>query len=461
MSVAGAAARVTDRLVQGSQVTVHHERQSSRLVRRYVTMFFFAVLAVYAVTADYDQAQNSDVIATVVPVWNLVANGSLDITSFEDLSPWIITVDGRTFSNRWPGTMAVALVGYVVTAPFHADSDGPVYWPGTVMAVVVSAIAATVLFRLLWSLSGGFGAVAAMVVAFGTGLWAVAADALWTHGPSVLASSLAMYALRRNRQWWAGICFGCMALIRPHLLIVAFVVGCVLAREVRDSRVLLRIGVPSAVGLAIYAGYVSVVSQTLSLGVSDYVFYAPQGWTRLVSPVAAAIAPRVGLVIYTPVVLCCLPKLAPAWRAALPWERAVAFGGLAYVIVQLQLNRFFGGFGFYGHRLLIEGVVLALPLLCRSAQLYFEMSNGRAVITSTLAVASVWITAVGAVFHVNRREVLHDPLTTWGPTNVLAGQPAWLVATVYAVGLCGITCACVLARRRRVSWCDKTVTVSS
>lgn len=398
-------------------------------------LFFFVVVLVYGLTADYDQVQNEDIVATAVPAWNLVANGSTDLAPFEDVSQWIVNVDGRVISNRWPGSMLVALVFYSITAPFYVASRGPVLWPATIAAVFVSAAATTVLFRLLWATFGRrFGFYAALVVAFGTGLWTVAAEGLWTHGPSALITAAALLALRAQRQWSAGICFGALALVRPHLLIVAAIVGYVTARETKDMRALLRIGLPSAVGLALYLAYVSALVGHPSLGVGYYAFRPPQGWGRLLNILGVAIAPRVGLLVYTPVLLCCVPQLSQAWSSAPVWERASALGGVTYLVIQLQLNHFFGGYGFYGYRIPLDGLVFALPLLCRSAKLFVDRSDSRAVVTAVLAAASVWISAIGAFSYVGRPGD-DDPWTTWGLVDALATQPVWKVVLVCAGGV--------------------------
>lgn len=408
---------------------------SRRPVAIQVTLVFLITLMVFAVTADYDQTQNDDIVATAVPVWNLVMHGSTDLSAYEGLSSWLIEVDGRVISNRWPGTMLIALVSYVVTAPFYRSIGIPVLWPGTIAAVIVCAAAVTVLFRLLWLMFGRrFALWAATVAGFGTGLWTVAAEGLWTHGPAALVSAAVLWALRARRQWWAGGFFGGLALIRPHLLIVAALVGYITARETKDVRALVRIGLPSAIGLALYVGYISWVVGEPTLGVGVYAFQQPQGWDRLLNVVGVTLAPRVGLLLYTPVVLCCLPMLPRAWGEAQVWERAAAFGGLTYLVVQLQMNNFFGGFGFYGYRIPLDGLIFALPLLCRSAKLFAESSTLRAVASSVLAVVSVWISAIGAIFYVGRSGHL-DPWMTWGPAEALAGHSPWILSLVVAAGI--------------------------
>ncbi len=50
-----------------------------------------------------------------------------------------------------------------------------------------------------------------------------------------------------------------------------------------------------------------------------------------------------------------------AWRELPDWSRWLAVGGVAYTLVQGQLNGFSGGSGFYGYRLTLELLVCVFP----------------------------------------------------------------------------------------------------
>lgn len=397
-----------------------------------VVVFFLLVLAVYAVTANYSQEQNNDISGTTIPVWSLVTHGTLDVTPYRDMSPWFLEMNGRVISNRWPGSMIYALPVYAVTYPMYAHHDDPVLWPGTITAVVVTAAAVAAMFLLLLLLHGRLAAwTASAIIAFGTGLWTVAADGLWTHGPGVLMSAFCLHALRAERQWAAGVCFGTLALIRPHLLLVAAVVGYITAREEHDWRALVRIGVPSAVGLSLYVAYVSAMVGRPSIGLEAYALVIPEGWGRLTNLLGVLLAPRGGLLLYTPVILCCLPVTRAAWRHAQPWERAALFGGITYLLVQFQLNRFFGGYSFYGYRLPLEGLTFAAPLLIRGAVMYAQRSQVHRATCAILSVISVWIHAVGAWLYTSDVGV-QNPWTTFGPAAVLSRQTALVVGLALA-----------------------------
>lgn len=408
--------------------------------RAQVGVFFLLALVVYLPTADYDLEQNFDIFGVAFPVWSVVERGTIDVQPYEETSPWFFESQGRYVSNRWPGTMVFALPVYAVASPLVSD-DVPALWPATITACVVAAAAAAALFALAYVTHGAAAAwIAGSVAAFGTGLWTVAAESLWTHGPGVLMIALALHALRRRRQWLAGVWFGCLGLIRLHLLVAVAIVGYVLARERRDAWTLVRLGVPSAIGLVLYLLYAGHLTGDGVLAMLPYAFEAPEGWQRLANLAGLVVAPRVGLLVYTPVIVCCAPRVRAAWREAADWERAAFVGAVVYLLVQFQSNFFFGGFGFYGYRLPLEGLALAFPLLVRSGVLFMRASRTRAAALAGLAAYSVCVSAIGAVFFRGETGVDLPAWTTFGPWQALAGQ-AWPTTVI----VCALSVAVISA----------------
>lgn len=427
-----------------------------RVPRRHaeVVAFFLLVLAVYLPTADYDQQQNMDVVAVAVPVWSVIERGTIDVRPYQDASPWFFEAEGRFVSNRWPGTMAAAFPAYVAAAPW-VTADLPALWPATVTAVLLAGGAATALFALVLSMHGpGPAWVAGGTAAFGSGLWTVAADSLWTHAPSVLAIALALHALRTGHQWWAGICFGYLGLLRLHLLAAVAMLGYVLARESRDIRTLLRLGVPSAAGLLLYLIYAGQLTGEGSVDLLPYGFAAPRGWERITNVIGLLAAPRVGLLVYTPVLACCVSRIGQAWREAEAWERAAFVGGLVYLTVQIQGNYFFGGFSFYGYRLPLEGLALVFPMLVRSGVLFARASRARRAVVAVLSAYSMWVSAVGALLFDPPTNERLQPWTTYGPAEVLAAHGVGFSAMAVATGVVLVVAAVASARRmeHRPGW---------
>jgi alpha-1,2-mannosyltransferase len=73
------------------------------------------------------------------------------------------------------------------------------------------------------------------------------------------------------------------------------------------------------------------------------------------------VSPDRGLLIWTPVLLLLAPTVARSWTSLTDWSRWLLVGGVAYTLVQGQLNVFTGGDGFYGYRLTLEMLGCAAP----------------------------------------------------------------------------------------------------
>jgi alpha-1,2-mannosyltransferase len=70
-----------------------------------------------------------------------------------------------------------------------------------------------------------------------------------------------------------------------------------------------------------------------------------------------------GLLIWSPFLVVLAAGLPAAWRAATPWVRWSAVGGVMYLLLQYKANRFSGGDGFYGYRYPLDAMTAASPLL--------------------------------------------------------------------------------------------------
>jgi len=420
----------------------------SAQIRWHVLAFVLLTLSAYLPTATYHDEQNNDVSAVAIPVWSVVERGTVDVRPYQDATPWFFEANGRYVSNRWPGTMLVALPAYLLASPWVAADEARL-WPASVMAAVVAALAVTTLFALVLTMHGRRTAwIAGVVIAFGTGMWTVAADSLWTHGPAVLAIGLALHALRRGRQWLAGCCFGFMGLVRLHLLTSAAITGYVLARDGRDPRALLRIGLPSAIGLLLYMVYAGYLRGD-SLAALPYTFVTPTGWGRLVNVAGMLVAPRVGLLVYTPVIVVCILKLGRAWREAAAWEHAAFLAGAVYLVVQVQSNFFWGGFSFYGYRLPLEGLALMVPVLVRGAVAFAAGGRVRQEIMAGLATYSVWVGAVGAILYDGSVLRRLPPWTAYGPVVTLTMYSTAVVVVAVGLGVCALIVLPIVVRHRR------------
>lgn len=83
----------------------------------------------------------------------------------------------------------------------------------------------------------------------------------------------------------------------------------------------------------------------------------------LTNSARALIDPQRGLFIYSPFLVVLLPGVGLAWRTAPIWVRGAAVGGIAYLLVQYNIQDFGGGDRFFGYRYPLEALVASCPLL--------------------------------------------------------------------------------------------------
>lgn len=335
---------------------------------------------VYAFTASWDIVQSNDPRSAALAGWTLAATGSLafDERWEEEVTSWPVEGrDGRVYSNRFPGVIAVAAAAYVgpvalglvprdaVAHPYHV----PV-WPATLAAILIAALAAALTYRLfrVMEVPARVAIVAGLVVALGSPLWSISADALWTHGATHALLVGALLALLGGKTVLAALLAAAAVTFRPHLALPVMV----LALGQRTWRARLIVAVGGAAGLILVAGYSYwIFGQPLPAAgyPADRLLSQP----RLLSP------ERMGtnvvdwlfhrdrsVLIFVPALALALPRLPAAWRAAPRWVRTAALAGVAYAVAQLGLIRASGGWFFFGHRTTIEALVLASPLLLLS-----------------------------------------------------------------------------------------------
>lgn len=398
--------------------------------------------AVFAATAQYHDPLNNDAHAAAVAAWQLGHHGNATLTAFHGQFPWLYPADGRYVTNRLPGTIFWAAPFYALIGP----SSYPPIYPSALAAVVVSAIAIGLAFALCCRVaSRRQAAAAALALAFATGTWTVSAKQLWTHGPAQAAVLLTV--LCYSHRWWllAGIPAGFAILIRPHLGVVAVVLGVTAAVRERSLRPLL-ISVGSAVGLWILLLYNHAVWGRWTV-LGGYADSAPATGHAVaefgVGIVGTFVSPERGILVMTPALLLLLPGCRAAWRVAPWWVRSAAVSGIAYVAVQIWVSRFSGGDGFYSYRTPLEGLTLCVPLLTIAWREWTSASRIRRTAFAGLAVASVALHAFGSIVNWVPPGPNHSPWKTYMPVDLarhIGGvQTAfWLCAAVVAVAAAAI-----------------------
>lgn len=369
--------------------------------------FFLLLFLVYAVTAHYGGHVVNDVHSAAHAAWSLATRGTLDLSGLQlpYEQTWTVRVGDEVFSNRFPGVILSAVPLYWLVHPAQ-----PTVGPGALTAALSSAVGVSAVLLglrqqqvpLRWAWAS------ASLLGFGTAVWSVAADGLWTHGVTTMWLGL-VYAGTVLGGRWRGVVVLAAAgavLTRPHLAVALVLVALLLARPRPGRAIPVVIGVALGTGAYLLYGrmvlgewsltgaYDADVLSPTRIGVPDPQGENPALW-RLENLTMAFVAVRVGL-------LPCYPGLAPALWAARRFRRApremigLAAGGLAYFVVSVLINRVSGGSGFWGNRTLLESVVLCWPLLTWSVASHRGGLLWRGLLSAGIA-WSVFFHGLGAV----------------------------------------------------------------
>lgn len=336
------------------------------------------VAGTYLLTASTTVAQNRDTRSAAQGAWSLGTRGTLalpDAWSEVDVD-WAATGhDGALHVNRFPGVLFWGAPFYAVAEridPSTTAEQHPLlidYRPAAVAAVAATTLAVLcsylVFLRLVpWPLAAG----GAGMLAFATSTWSISGNALWTHGLTHLFLAATLLLLASDRAWASGATLGLSILTRPQTAIVAFVLGVGRAARHRRAADLLRVGVPSLLGLGLAIAY-SYLYFRNPLPTAGYNDYAVHNLTEasvdgvLLGVWGSLVDPSRGLLLHAPFLVVLAFGLRPAWRTAPEWVRSAAIAGIAYQLLQLRLNGFDGGFFFFSYRLQLELLVLGSPLL--------------------------------------------------------------------------------------------------
>lgn len=344
--------------------------------RRALALLLLIVWLVYLLTATYDAFQLNDNRAVNLSAWSLGTRGTLELPAeWEGGNRWISEGrDGALYTNRFPGAILWATPFHAVAEPlFGIGTPGHDvllnYAPGGVAAATVTALAVAITFLVFRRLAPRRTALtAAGFLAFGTGVWSVSADSMWTHGLTHLMLMLGVLAAADARFARSGLAFAGAVLTRPHTAVVPAVMGLWESISRRSCRPVIVVGATSVLGVLALAVYSQWHFGTW-IPVAGYDPTRPAGvvetsWTVTLERVANTLAHHQrGVMIYTPALLVLLPFTRHGWRVAPAWVRSAAVGGVLYLAVQLRVNEWTGGADFFGSRLTLETLVLLSPLL--------------------------------------------------------------------------------------------------
>lgn len=372
-----------------------------------------ALIVLLVTTANPGPSLVNDTRASALSSWALGTQGELALPE-----PWpasrnywgVTTPDGRVHVNRFPGVALWASPAYAVhhlvaptpppAHPFLVDLR-PAAWTAAVTVAAAGGVLYAVLRRVVPRPWAGAGAG---VLVLGTGLWSVAADSLWPHGPAVLALATLLLAWQRGRRGDPLLAAGAAALtvlVRPHLAVATVLVGADALRRGAERRVGVATLVGTAAGLALLVLYTRHVFGTWT-PTAGYDVAAHLGglatnspWQTVRAFTLALVGAERGALLWWPVVGAGAVLAAVRWRDLPAWTVASALAGLAYLVVQVRAVGHLGGADFFGPRISLEPLVLAAPALVVGAHAAATMP-GRAW-RRGIATAVLTVTAAGSV----------------------------------------------------------------
>ena len=324
----------------------------------------FALLALYAFSQPLEsRGHNRDVSAATFPAWHFVATGTFELSEHADSNDWFVPTERGVFSNRTPGVIASATLGYAIALPW---SSGYSTLPGNLVAIGSSWLAVIVVATAAERLHRGLWFPALVLFGLGTSTWSVSADQLWAHGPAQLGIGAAVFLLIDRKELGSGLAFAAAVLIRPPTIILALGTAGTRALQDRSWRPLRLVGGPALVAAALFLGYTRVVFGSWSpLASYEAVggLFLTGGWDRVVNVFSAFGAPRYGVLMWSSWIVLCLvfafrkdSGTAPGWLAVTPLIAA------AYISVH-SLLEVASGAAPYGYRYPLEAVTLAAPFL--------------------------------------------------------------------------------------------------
>lgn len=409
---------------------------------RTLPLVLACVLAV-AYTATIATALSLDVWSANLVSWHLGTTGSpfVDLDAFPRIADndsraiWVVQGrDGQDVIGRSPGAVLAAVPAYAVAGVLGLTSMSIV--PGGVTAALLSAAAMALLFCAVRGQAGDRVALlGALAVGLATPVWTVSADGMWPHTVTALGIAGMAWAAAKERWWLVGVFGGVTLWGRLHAAVICAVLGLLVAWWRRDARLAAWVGSVSGAFLVALAGWswwlYGTLDPTAAYDVTVFTDHARQQPLDLVNHLGFWISPGRGMLVWTPVLLVLAAALWRGWRELPDWSRALAVGGAAYTLMQLVLNQFKGGDGFFGYRIGLELLVSMAPAVILSAHRAGPLA--RRVLPAVLVLQFAAF-LVGALTDPTTIPVIDDG---WGSNELisrLVHQPA-LTGTLLVAGL--------------------------
>jgi hypothetical protein len=392
---------------------------------RIFTIVAAPLFVLYLATATWTVPYNMDALTNVLAAAEIAYESDPFLEEHEVLADeryqgyaaWVVAAGDTAASKYPPGAAALAVPFYKIWPEGDATADYsdlhgeivelpiPSLFPAAMTSAAVGAITVGLLALAFARLADSRLAVAgAYVAGLGTGIWTVASDSLWQHGPAMMWIA-AGTLLSASHGVWSGFGFGAAVLTRPHTGVVAACNGLWLSWQRRSIVPALKTAIGVTIGLAGVVAYNNYVFGSTSIAGG----YSSKFGDRLLSlnvleflgnVILALVHPMSGLLVYTPFLILLFPGLRAGWRAAPAWVRGSAVGGLVYILIQWKANRYSGGGGFWGYRYPLEALAAGAPLLFLSYTEWVQNHSSDRVRKAFryLLILTIEFTALGALY---------------------------------------------------------------
>jgi hypothetical protein len=368
-------------------------RRGSSFEWRLFLATFLPLLLVYGLTAGISRPWHIDTLTNAITAWSIGMTGSPILPDHAAATHpdyvgnvgWIVDSPRGPISQYPPGAALTAAGLYAMwDQPMTlVEISGtnrpgvppltlplPPAAPARVTAILFTALAAALVSLSIRSCGGTAlqATASGLTIGLATGYWSVASTQLWQHGPASAAVAGGVYCALTRRYLSAGVAFGLAIVVRPHLAVIAAVIGLGIAAGSRSVGPAAKIALASGVGLASVLGFNWWVWGELTVSGGYGAAFTEQflsgGLVWFLGNVFGALFdPTNGIVFISPFLLVLAVGLHRGWRTADTATRYAALGGLLYLLIQLRANRFSGGEGHFGYRYPLEALTAAAPLL--------------------------------------------------------------------------------------------------
>jgi len=340
-------------------------------------LLFAVILIVYLANGRAIPADDT-LAARYLPL-SILREGNFDLDEFPFLHEhaFIESVGGHYVSPYPVGAALLALPMYLPAALGHVDAQSPLIAElEKLSAAIAVALSAVVLYLALRRLTSATHAlVITLVYAFGTSGLSTTSQALWQHGASQLALTVALYGLVRGRddRWGAlaGFALAFAVISRPTDALLAVPLG--LYVLVHRRKQVMSFALAACLPILFQLWYnaacfanpfrlqffptLSAAVRQLSRGRGLWRTPFLDGFAGIL------VSPGRGLFIYSPIFLLSVVGLALAWKKG--GDLLLRYASVGVLLTILLYSKWFSWWGgyTYGPRMLADlAPVLAMSL---------------------------------------------------------------------------------------------------